>query len=38
MINYKKAQKILLNSKIKIQSETILIKDSINRVSTKNVL
>jgi len=38
MINYKKAQKILLNSKIKIQSETILVKDSINRISTKNVL
>ena len=38
MINYKKAQKILLNSKIKIQSETILVKDSINRVSAKDVL
>ncbi len=37
MIDYKKALKILLKSKIRIKDETILTKDSLNRVSTKNV-
>ena len=37
MIEYKKAQKILLNSKIKIQNEIIFAKNSLNRVSAKNI-
>ena len=37
MIEYKKAQKILLNSKIKIQNELIFAKNSLNRVSAKNI-
>ena len=37
MIEYKKAQKILLNSKIKIQNEIIFSKNSLHRVSAKNV-
>ena len=37
MIEYKKAQKILLNSKIKIQNEIIFAKNSLYRVSAKNV-
>ena len=38
MIEYKKAQKILLNSKIKIQNEIIFAKNSLNRISAKNIL
>ena len=37
MIQYKKAQKILSKSKIKINNEIILTKNSINRVSAKDV-
>ena len=37
MIDYKKAQKILINSKINIKNEIIYAKDSINRVSAKNI-
>jgi len=37
MIEYKKAQKILLNSKIIIQNEIIFAKNSFNRVSAKNI-
>ncbi len=37
MIEYTKAQKILLKSKIKIKDELILSKNSLNRVSSKNV-
>ena len=37
MIDYKKAQKILINSKINIKNEIILTKNSINRVSAKNI-
>ena len=37
MIEYRKAQKILLNSKIKIQNEIIFAKNSLNRVSAKNI-
>ena len=37
MIDYKKAQKILANSKINIKNEIILAKNSINRVSAKNI-
>ena len=37
MIDYKKAQKILTNSKINIKSEIILAKNSINRILAKNV-
>ena len=37
MIKYNKALKILLKSKIKIQNEIICAKDSLNRVSAKNV-
>ena len=37
MIEYRKAQKILANSKIKIQNEVIFTKNSLNRVSAKNV-
>ena len=37
MIEYKKAKKILLNSKIKIQNEIIFAKNSLNRVSAKNI-
>jgi len=37
MIEYKKAQKILLNSKIKIQNEIIFAKNSLHRVSAKNI-
>ena len=37
MINYNKAQKILLNSKIKIQNEIIFAKNSLNRISAKNI-
>ena len=38
MIEYNKAQKILLNSKIKIQNEIIFAKNSLNRISAKNIL
>ena len=37
MIEYKKAQKILTKSKIKIKDELISITKSLNRVSTKDV-
>ena len=37
MIEYKKAYKILLKSKIKIKNETLLAVNSINRVSAKNI-
>jgi molybdopterin molybdotransferase len=37
MIEYRKAQKILLNSKIKIQNEIIIAKNSLNRVTAKNI-
>ena len=37
MIEYKKAQKILLKSKIKIKNEIIFTKNSLNRVSASNV-
>ena len=37
MISYKKAQKILINSKINIKSEIILVKDAINRILAKNI-
>ena len=37
MIKYTKAQKILIKSKIKIQNEIIFAKDSLNRVSAKNI-
>ena len=37
MIDYKKAQKILINSKINIKSEIIFAKDSINYISAKNI-
>ena len=37
MIEYKKAQKIFLRSKIKIKNEKISAKDSLNRVSAKNI-
>ena len=37
MIDYKKAQKILINSKINIKNEIIYAKDSINRISAKNI-
>jgi len=37
MINYKKAQKILINSKINIKNEIILAKESLNRISARNI-
>ncbi len=37
MINYKKAKKILISSKINIKNEIIFAKDAINRVSAKNI-
>ncbi len=37
MIEYKKAQKILLKSKIKINNEIVLTNNSLNRVSAKNI-
>jgi len=37
MIEYRKAQKILSNSKIKIQNEIIFAKNSLNRVTAKNI-
>jgi len=37
MIEYKKAQKILSKSKIKISNEIISTKNSINRISANNV-
>ena len=37
MINYIRALKILQNSKIKIQNEIVLSKESINRISAKNI-
>ena len=37
MIDYKKAHKILLKSKIKIKDEIILTTNSINRICTKNI-
>ena len=37
MIEYKKAQKILSSSKIKIKNEIIFSKNSLNRVSAKNI-
>ena len=37
MIDYKKAQKILINSKINIKNEIILANNSINRISAKNI-
>ena len=37
MIEYKKAKKILLNSKIIIHNEIIFAKNSLNRVSAKNI-
>ena len=35
--DFKKAQKILINSKINIKNEIILAKNSINRISAKNI-
>ena len=37
MINYIRALKILQNSKIKIQNEIVLSKDSINRIVAKSI-
>ena len=37
MIKYKKAIKILLNSKIKIKNEIVLIENSLNRISAKDI-
>ena len=37
MINYKKAHKILINSKINIKNEIILAKESLNRISARNI-
>ncbi|MDC0216460.1 molybdopterin molybdenumtransferase MoeA, partial [Candidatus Pelagibacter sp.] len=37
MINYNKAKKLLTKSKIKIKDEKIFIKDSLNRVTAKNI-
>ena len=37
MIEYKKSQKILLKSKIKISDEKIFVKKSLNRISAKNL-
>ena len=37
MIEYRKAKKILLNSKIIIQNEIIFAKNSFNRISAKNI-
>ena len=37
MIDYIKAQKILINSKINIKNEIILANNSINRISAKNI-
>jgi molybdopterin molybdotransferase len=37
MINYNQAKKILKKAKIKIQDEEILIKDSLNRVISKDI-
>ena len=37
MISYISALKILQNSKIKIQNEIVLSKESINRISAKNI-
>ena len=37
MINYISALKILKNSKIKIQNEIVLSKDSINRIVAKSI-
>ena len=37
MINYNKAQKILLNSKISIRNEIIFTKNVLNRVSATNI-
>jgi len=37
MIHYKKAKKILFESKIKINNETILSKNSLNRIAAKNI-
>tara|TARA_Y100000590_G_scaffold108220_1_gene123066 strand:- start:1517 stop:2746 length:1230 start_codon:yes stop_codon:yes gene_type:complete len=37
MIEYKKSQKILLNSKIKIKNEIIFAENSVGRVSAKNI-
>ena len=37
MIDYKKAKKILINSKINIKNEIIFATDAINRISAKNI-
>jgi molybdopterin molybdochelatase len=37
MIDYRKAQKILINSKINIKNEIIFANDSINRISVQNI-
>ena len=37
MINYQKAKNILKKAKIKIQDENILIKNSLNRVVSRDV-
>ena len=37
MINYKKAQEILIKSKINIKNEIILSKESLNLISAKNI-
>ena len=37
MIEYKKAKRILLSSKIKILDEKILVKNSLNRIASKNI-
>ena len=37
MIDYRKAQKILINSKINIKNEIIFANDSINRISAQNI-
>ena len=38
MINYDQAKKILEKAKIKIQDEEILIKNSLNRVVSKDII
>ncbi len=38
MINYNQAKRILKKAKIKIGDEEVLIKDSLNRIVSKDVL
>ena len=37
MINYNKSQEILIKSKINIKNEIILAKESLNRISARNI-